>query len=497
MARTYTCLQAAYQVLEINGKPMTSKEISDEIMKNHVDVLTTLTPDRSVNARISENIKKNREKSAFKRVGKGLYGLRTFKQNEIKTIGFRRRIFPGDQILVFDTKLLNKISNFRGIRKDFEIYADSIFSWNNYRFIERIAAERSEKNKQVISYTIITYQDQILQFTRGEISNVRKYLFGYSSIGFGGHVQLTDFDLFNDGLNGYLKSARREVKEETGIIIDEEKEPRIVGVLNDNSSSLGRHHFAFIHMYEAKSPEFFKKEKSINQLKFVKISDLGLDFGKYEYWSRLCILNYFSDLTSPRCFIVSKKNSKPLFTHQVIQVVGQIGSGKTEACSLLEKEFNYKAIKASIILRRILGLSTEENIPREMLQDAGYKFIKSKLGHEKLATEIIKVIRSNPKQCWVIDGLRFPKTCEVLQKLYGQKIPIIYIDTLIDNQYKYYLDREHTEKSFDEFLEIIDHPAEREIERLWHKADFIVYNHSSLNAYIEQLKEFLLEESKK
>jgi predicted NUDIX family phosphoesterase/dephospho-CoA kinase len=499
MGRPYTCLQAAYLVLEQAGKPMSVKEIRDEIIKNHIDLTKTgRTPDRTVNARISEDIKKNRKKSAFKRVGRGLYGLRSFKQDEFKSIDFNRRIFPGDQVLTIDTKLLNQIGNFHGISKDFENYSNSFFTWNNYQFIERLVAERSERVKQIVNYTMITYKNTILQYSRGEISNLsHKYLYGDYSIGFGGHIQLTDFDLFNEGIKGYLNGARREVEEETGIKIDSSDQPKIVGVLNDDSSALGRHHFAFIHMYEAKSPEYTKKEKSINQLRFVNISELGAEFAKYEYWSKLCILNYFSNYTTPACFIESKNNKLSLFQNKVLHIVGHIGSGKTEACSLLEKDFGYKSIKASNVLKKILGFSLEESVSREIMQNEGYKFIKSELGHEILAEEINKIIQSIPKQHWVIDGLRFPRTHEVLQKKYGHKIPIIYIESIVDNQYKYYLERERIIKSFEEYLKIVYHPVEKEIERFLHKADIVVYNHGSFDAYIDQLNHFFIEESKK
>ena len=191
------------------------------------------------------------------------------------------------------------------------------------------------------------------------------------------------------------------------------------------------------------------------------INSLGDEFSGYEYWSKLCIQTYFSDNLSIPCYIYEEHNFQ-LKTHSdILLVVGYIGSGKTEACTLLEKEFGYIFVPCSRIMQEIIGCPPIEEIGREQLQNYGEKFIKEENGHERLAQGIIDYIRKYPGRKFVLDGLRFPETLHTFQKMISKQITVIYIETTIDNLYEYYINREAKAFPFEVFLKTISHPVEK------------------------------------
>ncbi len=81
------------------------------------------------------------------------------------------------------------------------------------------------------------------------------------------------------------------------------------------------------------------------------------------------------------------------------------------------------------------------------------------------------------------------------------KVAVIYVESTIDSLYKYFLTRENSKgiangnknHNFSEFLEIVYHPVEREIERFYPDADVIVYNHGTKDDYLIELKKLFNE----
>jgi hypothetical protein len=128
-------------------------------------------------------------------------------------------------------------------------------------------------------------------------------------------------------------------------------------------------------------------------------------------------------------------------------------------------------------MQKIIECGSIEEIGRRGLQEEGLKLVNSKGGHERLAKGIAEFMDSHPGESFVLDGLRYPQTYEELKKIVNKPITVIYIENTIDNLFKYYQDRDSSETSFSEFLEIVHHPVEREIERFLPIANIVVYNH--------------------
>lgn len=495
MSNKMTYLDAAEKILREFGGAMSASEIVRQINKQQL-IHTGKTALQSMNARLSVDIKNKGENSRFKRVSKGRYTLRSNPEQEYQAIPHQRVISKTDTVLVFPSSILDDLGHFHGIRKDYQIYENALLNDKISTFLPRLEVEMNPKYKQIVSYVIVRYKNMLLRYTRGVVTNVGQFLHGEYSLGFGGHVEYEDWNLLSMSDVGYRNSVLRELKQEIEIDLDFVGEINFstIGILNDDSSALGRCHIAFIHLLTLDSPEFKKGEKSINDIKWVPIESLGDEFSGYEYWSKLCIQTYFSENLSIPCYIYQRDNFKLRNHSEIFLVVGYIGSGKTEACALLANEYDYVLVPCSRIMQEIIGCPPIEVIGREQLQNLGEKFIKEQNGHERLAQGIIEYMLKNPGKKFVLDGLRYPETFYTLQKKIGKQITVIYIETTIDNLFEYYVNREGIDCTFEEFLHTLSHPVEREIERFRLEADITIFNHGSKESYVQELRTFFLRE---
>jgi len=498
-----TCLEAAEIILRKANRPMKAKEIYREITRQQITEVGGETPWNTINARISEDIDRKNENSLFVRAKPGSYALKAFYEGSQSETQPKQPTSLRTHVLVFHADELEALGSFHGIRQDYETYVYQLLHKERPRFMSRLKAEGTEEFKQIVSYVLIKYKDQLLRFVRGKITSVSGYLYGQYSIGFGGHVEIDDWGFF-EGDSGFQNSVFRELNEEVGINLnewsEEDYELRPIGVLNDDSSPLGRRHFAFVHLLEVylkdfiPGKDFSKKEKSVNELGLVNIRSFSDDFAGYEYWSKLAIQTFFASQLSTACHIVAKPNFKLSQNSDLILIVGFVGSGKTDACQLLVNEFGYTLVPCSKVMQSLIGCPSIEVIGRETLQEEGLKLVTSVDGHLKLAQSICDYMKKSGASKFVLDGLRYPETLEMLKRLLHKSIAIIYIETTIDRQYNYYKLREAAICNMREYLDLVSHPVEKAIERFVHEADIIVYNHGSRESYMNVLQAFLQRE---
>jgi len=188
-----------------------------------------------------------------------------------------------EYVLVFKTSLLNQIGYFQGLCFDYSKYIDAIEL--SYEFIIRSEAEKNHNYKQVISYVILNYKDEIFSYKRGALLSEKRLINNYS-IGIGGHISIQDPSLFS---TPYSISMYREVQEE--LYIDTEYLDKTIAVLNDDSNEVGKVHFGIIHVFKLDKPLVRKKEKCINEPSFTKRHELIQQINNYESWSQICINN--------------------------------------------------------------------------------------------------------------------------------------------------------------------------------------------------------------
>ena len=190
-----------------------------------------------------------------------------------------------EYVLAFQTKLLEQISVFQGVSFELDKYLDIILNPKNHAFIKRKNAESNPSYKQLIPYALLQCGENMFVYRRGKLL-AEKRLHGNYSLGIGGHISVTDPGLFGTSYDDGLK---REINEE--VTIESPYKQRVVALLNDDSNDVGKVHFGVVHVLTLEKPLVKPKEKSINETKFLSISELQKDIEKFENWSKICIEN--------------------------------------------------------------------------------------------------------------------------------------------------------------------------------------------------------------
>jgi dephospho-CoA kinase len=269
--------------------------------------------------------------------------------------------------------------------------------------------------------------------------------------------------------------------------------------LNDDSSIVGKLHFAFVHILdlddlpEHLSAKALKREKSINQLRFVPVSKLGDDYERYEYWSKLCIQEFFKGSVRIQCRVHPVRNFSLARHSRNIAVVGMIGSGKTEVSRLLHEEFEYELINTGVVVQDILGASIKK-VGRGRVQNLAQAFIQSPNGPETLASTIHERMIKKPNARYLIDGLRNPKSFEILKERLGGDLTLVYVDSTVDNAYAFYRGRDDQKISFEGFIDMIQHAVESEIANFLPLSNVVIYNHGTKRSYQDAVRKYFKQE---
>ena len=107
------------------------------------------------------------------------------------------------------------------------------------------------------------------------------------SIGLGGHIEPADRSLFSSDEHLYREAARREVDEEVELTTSYVE--RIVALLNDDSTGVGKVHFGIVHVWDVAEPRVKKREGLITQAGFTTVESLKAREGELETWSQFAV----------------------------------------------------------------------------------------------------------------------------------------------------------------------------------------------------------------
>jgi predicted NUDIX family phosphoesterase len=194
-----------------------------------------------------------------------------------------------ENVLVFPRSLFERLGVFQGFNPDVNHYLPTILDKKNNSFQPRAQAETNPDFKQIIPYVLITDGKSILHYVRGKKAGEQR-LVAKGSIGIGGHIdEEEDRSLFADGLQTFQDAVKREVCEE--LTIQGEFNARPVGLINDDSTEVGRVHFGVVHILFCKPEQVKKNEQVITQVEFISIEELKTKRGQMESWSQLCLDN--------------------------------------------------------------------------------------------------------------------------------------------------------------------------------------------------------------
>jgi predicted NUDIX family phosphoesterase len=196
---------------------------------------------------------------------------------------------PDENVLVVRRSLFDELGSFHGLNFEPRRYLSAFLSSKNNFFLPRAQAEDDPTHKQIIPYAIVAHDDTILHYVRGKKAGEQR-LVAKGSIGIGGHMnEELDESLFNFKLDeaAYRAGVEREVNEE--IKIESPFEDRIVALLNDDTTEVGRVHLGIVHVFKLKEPKVQKREAMITSLAFLTASDLKARRDTLETWSQICV----------------------------------------------------------------------------------------------------------------------------------------------------------------------------------------------------------------
>jgi predicted NUDIX family phosphoesterase len=193
---------------------------------------------------------------------------------------------PDENVLVVRRTLFNELGSFHGLNFEPRRYLDAILSRGNNFFIPRAQAENDPTHKQIIPYVIMVHNDTVLHYVRGKKAGEQR-LVAKGSIGIGGHMNDKDESLFAWDENAYRAGVEREVNEE--IKIESTFEDRIVAMLNDDTTEVGRVHLGIVHVFRLTEPKVQKREAMITNLAFLSKEEVLARRDALETWSRICV----------------------------------------------------------------------------------------------------------------------------------------------------------------------------------------------------------------
>src|SRR5213075_1624050 len=194
--------------------------------------------------------------------------------------------YPVENVLVIKRSLFDELGSFQGLNFEPEKYLKAILSRGNNFFIPRPEAEINPAYKQIIPYAVIAFEKTVLHYVRGKKAGEQR-LVAKGSIGIGGHMNEADESLFAMDEEAYRAGVEREVNEEIKIEIP--FEDRIVALLNDDSTEVGRVHLGIVHIFKLKEPNVQKREAMITGLTFLTMQELMARRESLETWSQICV----------------------------------------------------------------------------------------------------------------------------------------------------------------------------------------------------------------
>ena len=193
---------------------------------------------------------------------------------------------PNENVLVVRRSLFDQLGSFQGINFESHKYLDAFLLRGNNFFLPRPEAENNPAYKQIIPYALIAFGNRVVYYVRGKKAGEQR-LVAKGSIGIGGHMNESDESLFALDEQAYRVGVEREVNEE--IKIDTQFDDRIVALLNDDTTDVGRVHLAIVHVFKLAEPKVEKREAMITGLTFLTKEELVARRESLETWSQICV----------------------------------------------------------------------------------------------------------------------------------------------------------------------------------------------------------------
>ena len=195
--------------------------------------------------------------------------------------------YNGEEILVVPRALFDELGDFQGVNLSVDHYLPTLLNPANNHFMDRAAAEDDPSFKQIIPYSLFRYEGRYLHYFRGK-SGGEARLHAQGSMGIGGHINPIDTREDHLGHDTYMAGVTREIEEE--LVLAGEHPHRVVGLLNDDTNTVGQVHLGVVHLFELTSDDVSAREEALADLQFRSLEELrGPLYEGLESWTRFCV----------------------------------------------------------------------------------------------------------------------------------------------------------------------------------------------------------------
>ena len=196
-----------------------------------------------------------------------------------------------EQVMVVKTELFHDCGYFQGFCTETQVYLDTLLDAQNTQYLPRGEMEEDPGFKQLIPYCIFQYIDDsgmphIFQYTRGKGAGESR-LRSKKSVGIGGHISTLD----SGDESPYDEGMRRELEEE--VKIDTPYTQKLVGLINDDETEVGKVHLGIVHLFTVEQPKVRSNEVEISDSGFLPAAEIMEDLDSYESWSKFCLTSIF------------------------------------------------------------------------------------------------------------------------------------------------------------------------------------------------------------
>ncbi len=197
--------------------------------------------------------------------------------------------FPDEHVLVVPRSLFERAGAFQGFCGDTASYLPLLLDPTHTSWRPRATVEDDPSFKQLIPYCVLAWRDadgtpQYFAYTRGGGQSEAR-LRAKRSVGIGGHISSTDGEHGDD--TSYDAGMRRELAEEVAILGD--WQARCVGLINDDSNSVGQVHLGIVHVLDVEQPDVTPRESEIVGCGFESLEALLADRERFETWSQITL----------------------------------------------------------------------------------------------------------------------------------------------------------------------------------------------------------------
>lgn len=191
-----------------------------------------------------------------------------------------------EHVLVVPASLLDQLGRFSGFQPHVDRYLPALLDRRHQTFQPRSKCETDPSFKQLIPYVLLECTDghgtRLFQYTRGS-SQGEARLHAKRSLGIGGHISIDD----TRGEDWYRTGMQRELEEE--VVVDCERRDRIVGLIYDDTTDVGRVHLGVVHILQLPSCHARARESSLVDAGFQSLEAIRAEADRLETWSQLCL----------------------------------------------------------------------------------------------------------------------------------------------------------------------------------------------------------------